>query len=104
MSLSVYFLYYISICCFFFFFFQADDGIRDWSVTGVQTCALPICDDRKAMAWASGCPFVGRSSRRIMDGFGRSPIKDAASRFVLNYQSSRSLHHEQSKRRGLSSG
>src|SRR5438046_7496940 len=27
---------------FFFFFFQAEDGIRDWSVTGVQTCALPI--------------------------------------------------------------
>src|SRR5258706_4077738 len=26
-----------------FFFFQAEDGIRDWSVTGVQTCALPIC-------------------------------------------------------------
>src|SRR5258706_6425604 len=24
-------------------FFQAEDGIRDWSVTGVQTCALPIC-------------------------------------------------------------
>ena len=29
---------------FFFFFFQAEDGIRDTSVTGVQTCALPICD------------------------------------------------------------
>src|SRR5437016_14028889 len=28
---------------FFFFFFQAEDGIRSWSVTGVQTCALPIC-------------------------------------------------------------
>ena len=27
---------------FVFFFFQAEDGIRDWSVTGVQTCALPI--------------------------------------------------------------
>src|SRR5215213_6170897 len=27
---------------YFFFFFQAEDGIRDWSVTGVQTCALPI--------------------------------------------------------------
>src|SRR5437763_3493317 len=26
-----------------FFFFQAEDGIRDTSVTGVQTCALPIC-------------------------------------------------------------
>src|SRR5262249_56731104 len=25
-----------------FFFVQAEDGIRDWSVTGVQTCALPI--------------------------------------------------------------
>src|ERR1019366_2429051 len=25
-----------------FIFFQAEDGIRDWSVTGVQTCALPI--------------------------------------------------------------
>src|SRR5262249_58464271 len=29
-------------CGVFFFFFQAEDGIRDWSVTGVQTCALPI--------------------------------------------------------------
>src|SRR5437879_11603478 len=27
---------------YFFFFFQAEDGIRDTSVTGVQTCALPI--------------------------------------------------------------
>src|SRR5207253_7465592 len=26
-----------------FFFFQAEDGIRDGHVTGVQTCALPIC-------------------------------------------------------------
>src|SRR5229473_2689169 len=28
---------------FIFFFFQAEDGIRDKLVTGVQTCALPIC-------------------------------------------------------------
>src|SRR5258706_9360720 len=40
--------YWISDFCFsyliycFLFFFQAEDGIRDWSVTGVQTCALPI--------------------------------------------------------------
>src|SRR3989449_11658015 len=27
---------------YFFFFFQAEDGIRDVAVTGVQTCALPI--------------------------------------------------------------
>src|SRR2546422_324019 len=30
---------------FFFFFFQAEDGIRDVAVTGVQTCALPIYSD-----------------------------------------------------------
>src|SRR2546422_8099448 len=29
-----------------FFFFQAEDGIRDVAVTGVQTCALPICAPR----------------------------------------------------------
>src|SRR5438046_10296079 len=29
-------------CLSLFFFFQAEDGIRGWSVTGVQTCALPI--------------------------------------------------------------
>src|SRR5690606_39986393 len=28
--------------CFTYFFFQAEDGIRDFHVTGVQTCALPI--------------------------------------------------------------
>src|SRR5256885_8493636 len=31
-----------SIECGVFFFFQAEDGIRDYKVTGVQTCALPI--------------------------------------------------------------
>src|SRR5699024_11997490 len=29
-------------CCYMFLFFQAEDGIRDRNVTGVQTCALPI--------------------------------------------------------------
>src|SRR5215211_1153679 len=36
----LFFLFDIFIC--FFFFFQAEDGIRDHCVTGVQTCALPI--------------------------------------------------------------
>src|SRR5215467_7506755 len=38
---------------FFFFFFQAEDGIRDYKVTGVQTCALPICRLRRK------CPKSG---------------------------------------------
>src|SRR5256886_12791728 len=43
------------MCCFvFFFFFQAEDGIRDLTVTGVQTCALPIsCDVLPALAVAT---------------------------------------------------
>src|SRR5476651_2049279 len=35
---------------FFFFFFQAEDGIRDIGVTGVQTCALPISGAAKFLA------------------------------------------------------
>src|SRR5690606_3203748 len=35
------------------FFFQAEDGIRDFHVTGVQTCALPICPvGRRIPVWA----------------------------------------------------
>src|SRR5256885_16399416 len=30
------------VALYFYFFFQAEDGIRDYKVTGVQTCALPI--------------------------------------------------------------
>src|SRR5207249_11929643 len=36
------FLFIVSLVVFVFFFFQAEDGIRDRNVTGVQTCALPI--------------------------------------------------------------
>src|SRR5207302_5109551 len=39
---------------FFFFFFQAEDGIRDFHVTGVQTCALPISKSEPNAA--SGTP------------------------------------------------
>src|SRR5437016_6528789 len=42
-----------------FFFFQAEDGIRDWSVTGVQTCALPISLTKVASdkGWAKFVPY-----------------------------------------------
>src|SRR5262249_59225417 len=78
-------------CCVVFFF-QAEDGIRDWSVTGVQTCALPIlgtrprpnrcCQRRLTMTRASSAearesgsvsqaaravrrPLVGPAGRRV---------------------------------------
>src|SRR5256885_11918754 len=34
-----------------YFFFQAEDGIRDYKVTGVQTCALPIFRRPPAISW-----------------------------------------------------
>src|SRR5699024_11352238 len=38
-----------------FFFLQAEDGIRDRNVTGVQTCALPIsCHSRTTEKWSGG--------------------------------------------------
>src|SRR2546430_12511209 len=42
-----------------YFFFQAEDGIRDLTVTGVQTCALPICRAAPARRCANG---AGRRS------------------------------------------
>src|SRR2546422_2148783 len=49
--------FFTSILCFvfFFFFFQAEDGIRDVAVTGVQTCALPI--------WVDGLASVEAPAR-----------------------------------------
>src|SRR5256885_5749600 len=38
------FFFHVLFNIIFFFFFQAEDGIRDYKVTGVQTCALPIFD------------------------------------------------------------
>src|SRR5256885_2746294 len=44
----------------FFFFFQAEDGIRDYKVTGVQTCALPICREPGPRRPGGGRGQLGR--------------------------------------------
>src|SRR6266446_10242959 len=51
---------------FFFFFFQAEDGIRDYKVTGVQTCALPI-----SRGDGSGRALEGRAGRWADQAVGR---------------------------------
>src|SRR5690606_41172304 len=61
------------------FFFQAEDGIRDFHVTGVQTCALPICATRG----------VGEAVR-VEDPFG-FPLEfyydtDHVERFTRRYE------------------
>src|SRR5438034_8272438 len=50
----------------FFFFFQAEDGIRDHCVTGVQTCALPISGPRlQVFARAPGRPSKAGLMRTV---------------------------------------
>src|SRR5256885_111616 len=51
---------------FVFFFFQAEDGIRDYKVTGVQTCALPICMEAAGQPLRPdpAHPFRQRGSRQ----------------------------------------
>src|SRR5207253_3611206 len=61
-----------------FFFFQAEDGIRDGHVTGVQTCALPICTEGKVnfnpfgstITWV---PTVKVAKRAMTNASPRSP-------------------------------
>src|SRR5205823_8125146 len=67
------------------FFFQADDGIRDKLVTGVQTCALPISTERAA---CQGDVASGRAPRCFgrAQRFYRAVEFTATKRFTNNYQ------------------
>src|SRR5437867_10505385 len=58
---------------FVFFFFQAEDGIRARTVTGVQTCALPISEERAQLAECRhGIVHLDRRPRDGDDQGGRS--------------------------------
>src|SRR5438093_9416367 len=67
------------LCCLFFFF-QAEDGIRDWSVTGVQTCALPIsAAPRVAIAGTSGkSTIVGMLGWLLREGGVKATVLGGA--------------------------
>src|SRR5690606_39798426 len=74
----------------YYFFFQAEDGIRDFHVTGVQTCALPICSGEQGRqlhgvpATASRCRARARQPEISsiastacpfgLETFGRQPV------------------------------
>src|SRR2546430_7433889 len=65
----------------FFFFFQAEDGIRDLTVTGVQTCALPIYRARRERIPDAGdgldCrPFLRAGAERGVQGIVRQARAD----------------------------
>src|SRR6266850_4145539 len=68
---------------FFFFFFQAEDGIRDYKVTGVQTCALPILvgsdfssflPEDLSIGWRSG-KSMGGTENLVDVTVGRAPYQ-----------------------------
>src|SRR5256885_8911150 len=72
--LCILFVFYLFLfsCAYdicFFFFFQAEDGIRDYKVTGVQTCALPICVKQLVINRCVNCHgpvnFVSRRFDRL---------------------------------------
>src|SRR2546430_7387664 len=73
----------------FFFFFQAEDGIRDLTVTGVQTCALPI----------SCVPLLRDSPRDARKHKRSSPARRSARRPWRALVSNRQAKHSTSRLR-----
>src|SRR5699024_2519830 len=57
-----------------FFFFQAEDGIRDRNVTGVQTCALPILTDQ-----------VSNTSNKEKEAYKRQKRKEAMQKQLISF-------------------
>src|SRR5687767_15926480 len=92
----------------FFFFFQAEDGIRDKLVTGVQTCALPILAGRNTPMSllqirlpnvtihgeiSDAVEFISRHSIMVVPLFSRSEER----RVGKECRSRWSRHHEKKK-------
>src|SRR5690625_6954783 len=86
----------IIVVHFYFFFLQAEDGIRDGHVTGVQTCALPIwgrVPRRPPRRGADGRDDIGRVVRRgrlppgalphPLPEIGRASCRERVSTWVL---------------------
>src|SRR5947207_8531054 len=76
------FLFFVFFLCFFFFF-QAEDGIRDHCVTGVQTCALPIyllagsrTEGLKLLVFGGFCLVAAISARAFITSLTDKVIKE----------------------------
>src|SRR5208282_3361485 len=62
-----FFFFDVAAVVVFFFFFQAEDGIRDATVTGVQTCALPISRAEAGGRFKSFWEFCEKVDLRLMN-------------------------------------
>src|SRR5687768_17938477 len=101
MFILLFSFFFVFFFFFFFFFFQAEDGIRDVAVTGVQTCALPIWVRRgfRTDAWLPPAgaaparpPPWSRRRRRASRSEERRVGKECRSRW--------SPYHEKKKEKG----
>src|SRR2546429_3127437 len=79
--------------CRFLFFFQAEDGIRDVAVTGVQTCALPIlCLAGSSVAWAQRRLRLGRTRLVLSALVATSRLRASSTAFSRSIRLSRARH------------
>src|SRR5687768_18003407 len=66
------------------FFLQAEDGIRDVAVTGVQTCALPICligeEERRVQAERGADEYRPRRGQGVEPEIGRASCRERGER------------------------
>src|SRR2546430_7106770 len=69
----------VALC--FFFFFQAEDGIRDLTVTGVQTCALPI-----SLLFDMGALGVEVQDRELVLMPGTPALPEGAARCIAHFE------------------
>src|SRR5256886_5221043 len=73
--LKLCYFYSTEACINFIFFFQAEDGIRDLTVTGVQTCALPISSTLVFRCLHDTATFALRSLRAWSPRFAPAAVR-----------------------------
>src|SRR6266568_8154696 len=75
MFIDFFFFYKMNSLFYFFFFFQAEDGIRDGTVTGVQTCALPILADLPFGSYQASPGAALAAATRFLKETGAHAVK-----------------------------
>src|SRR5436190_6000216 len=95
----LYYFIVTFILFFFFFFFQAEDGIRDHCVTGVQTCALPILRGDLAVAREGLADDVDIIEAPIADGQNGRVARSEERRVGKECRSRWSPYHEKKKKK-----
>src|SRR5437762_10916170 len=91
---------FFSLLFLFFFFFQAEDGIRDTSVTGVQTCALPISECEVVDSGQAEADLDAGGLQRRDDVLGARRQR----RYAASAGSSRGVAERMRSARSLTSG